>query len=141
MASAKEIDFDPNAYVGLSFPLRRSATSDFEQTKNTLEAAKHNIKNLLLTHIGERVGQPEFGSNLRAICFEQINDELPTKVDEEVRKSINTWLPYIIVESINTLTEDGDENRIIVEIQFSTSLNPESIEQIRVDASYTAERV
>jgi len=54
MASAKEIDLDPNAYVGLSFPLRRSATSDFEQTKNTLAAAKHNIKNLLLTHIGER---------------------------------------------------------------------------------------
>ena len=77
---------------------------------------------------------------MRAICFEQINDELPTKVNEEVRKSINTWLPYIIVENINTLTEDGDENRIIVEIQFSTSLNPESSEQIRVDASYTADR-
>ena len=123
MASAKEIDFDPNAYVGLSFPLRRSATSDFEQTKNTLEAAKHNIKNLLLTHIGERVGQPTFGSNLKAMIFEQMDEELPGRVEEEIRTSVETWLPYIEVHEVSVLTDDGDENKLFVDVRFSTSLD------------------
>ena len=123
MASAKEIDFDPNAYVGLTFPLRRSATSDFEQTKNTLDAAKHNIKNLLLTHIGERVGQPTFGSNLKAMIFEQMDEELPGRVEEEIRTSVETWLPYIEVHEVSVLTDDGDENKLFVDVRFSTSLD------------------
>ena len=49
MASAKEIDFDPNAYVGLTFPLRRSATSDFEQTKNTFTALRTTFDESIYT--------------------------------------------------------------------------------------------
>ena len=81
MASARETDLDPKTYIGLSFPLRRDKFNDFAMTKNSLEQAKHNLKNLLLTFPGERVGQPVFGSTLRALCFEQLDDNLPTKID------------------------------------------------------------
>jgi len=80
--SAKEIDLDPRKYVGLSFPLKADNNNDFALTKNSLQQASHNLKNLLLTHPGERLNQPEFGSTLRAICFEQNNSELPGKVEE-----------------------------------------------------------
>ena len=36
MANAKEIDLNPNTYVGLSFPLRRDNRNDFALTKNSL---------------------------------------------------------------------------------------------------------
>ena len=92
MASARETDLNPNMYVGLSFPLRRDNNNDFAMTKNSLQQARHNLKNLLLTHVGERVSQP-------------------------------------------------DQNKIFVEVKFSTTLNPQSREAITVDAGYTAERV
>ena len=100
-----------------------------------------NLKNLLLTHVGERLNQPQFGSNLRALIFEQIDDELPTKIDTEVRRATNLWLPYIVISEVNTLTEEGDNNKIVVQIKFSTSLDPQTQETISLDASYTAERV
>jgi phage baseplate assembly protein W len=141
MASARETDLNPNMYVGLSFPLRRDNNNDFAMTKNSLQQARHNLKNLLLTHVGERVSQPEFGSRLRELCFEQINDDLPIRLEEDVRQSTSTWLPYINIHEVNTLTDEGDQNKIFVQVKFSTTLNPQSREAITVDAGYTAERV
>ena len=141
MASARENDLNPNITIGLSFPLAKDKFHDFAMTKNSLQQARHNLKNLLLTHVGERVGQPEFGSRLREFCFEQINDELPVRLEEEVRQATSTWLPYINIQEVNTLTNEGDSNQIFVEVTFSTTLNPDTSEAITLDAGYTAERV
>ena len=136
--SALETDLNPNTYIGLSFPLRRDKFNDFAMTKNSLQQARHNLKNLLLTYPGERVGQPEFGSKLRELCFEQIDDNLPERIEEEVRKSVSIWLPYINITEVQTLIEEGDKNKIFVRISYSTTLNPQTKEQITLDASYTA---
>ena len=139
MASARENDLNPNTYIGLSFPLRQDKYNDFALTKNSLEQAQHNLKNLLLTHVGERVAQPQFGSRLRELIFEQIDDDLPLAIETEVKRSVSAWLPYINLIEINTLTDEGDDNKIFVEIRYSTTLNPQSQESIVLDASYTAD--
>ncbi len=136
--SALETDLNPNTYIGLSFPLRRDKFHDFALTKNSLQQSRHNIKNLLLTYPGERVGQPEFGSKLRELCFEQIDENLPERIEEEVRRSVSIWLPYINITEVQTLIEEGDKNKIFVRISYSTTLNPQTQEQITLDASYTA---
>jgi|TARA_B100000131_G_C18062299_1_gene590999 Phage baseplate assembly protein W len=136
--SALETDLNPNTYIGLSFPLRRDKLNDFAMTKNSLQQSRHNIKNLLLTYPGERVGQPEFGSKLRELCFEQIDENLPERIEEEVRRSVSIWLPYINITEVQTLIEEGDKNKIFVRISYSTTLNPQTQEQITLDASYTA---
>ena len=135
MPSALETDLNPNTYVGLSFPLRRDKFNDFAMTKNSLEQAQHNLKNLLLTSPGERAMQPEFGSNMRALCFEQIDDNLPTKIEEEVRRAVGVWLPYINIQEVNTLTEDQNQNKIYVEVLFSTTLSPQSKESVTINTT------
>ena len=140
MSSALENDLNPNTYIGLSFPLRSDNNNDFALTKTSLEQAQHNLKNLLLTYPGERAHQNEFGSKLRKLCFEQINDELPIRIEEEVRNSVGDWLPYINILEVNTLTEEGDSNKIYVQVKYSTTLNPTTMNQIELDTSYTAER-
>ena len=140
MPTARETDLDPKTYIGMSLPLRRDKFNDFKMTKNSLEQAQHNLKNLLLTFPGERVGQPEFGSRLRELCFEQIDDELPERIEEEVKRAVSVWLPYINIIEIATLTEDGDKNKIFVKIKYSTTLDPESLELITLNASYSADR-
>ena len=129
---------NPDITIGLSFPLRRDNTSDFKLTKTSLEQAAHNLRNLFLTYPGERVGQPNFGSRLRDLCFEPVDDDLPEKIEEEVRRAVTNWLPYIIVQEVNTLSEDSDENKIVVQVKYSTTLNPNTLESITVDATYTA---
>jgi|TARA_R100001460_G_scaffold41513_2_gene77233 hypothetical protein len=137
--SATETDLNPDKLIGLSFPLRAGGNKDFQMTKTSLEQAQHNIRNLILTYPGERAQQPEFGSRLRELLFEQQDDELPNKIDEEVRRSIGQWLPYINVITVDTLTDEGDNSKVFVEVKYTTTLNPETINQITLDTSYIAD--
>ena len=138
MASTTENNANPDTSIGLSFPLGFVGSRMFNSTQTVEEQARHNLRNLVLTQVGERVGQPEFGSRLRELCFEQQNDELPVKLEEEVRRATGVWLPYINIQEVNTLTEEGDKNKIFVEVKFSTTLNPQTMESITLDASYGA---
>jgi uncharacterized protein len=136
--SAREVDIDPNTYIGLSFPLRSDTNNNFSMTKTSLQQAQHNLKNLLLTHPGERVNQPEFGCKLRELCFEQRDESLPDRIEEIIKESVSFWLPYINIVDVKTLTDS--RNTIFVTLKFSTTLNPNTLEQITLDTSYSATR-
>lgn len=63
-ASARSRDNDPDARIGISLPIRSGQNGFFKSSSTLLEQTKTNLKNLLLTVKGERVAQPEFGSNI-----------------------------------------------------------------------------
>ena len=68
-------DLDPNTYIGLQLPLKPSNNiTFFSSTQTYLEQAKYSAANLLKTMKGERVAQPNFGSNLHNLLFEQYDD-------------------------------------------------------------------
>jgi len=136
--SAIETDLNPNKTVGLKLPLGRDKFHDFALTKTSLEQAEFNLKNLLQTYIGERPMQPTFGSKLLELCFEQQNDELPENIEKEVRRAVSEWLDYINIQNVETLTEEGDLNQIYVKIEYSTTLNPDTVNQITIDATSTS---
>jgi|TARA_R100001510_G_C7650830_1_gene208377 hypothetical protein len=122
--SAREIDLDPRTYVGLSFPLRADNNNSFAMTKNSLQQSRHNLRNLLLTYPGERVGNTEFGCRLREVCFEQHDENLPSKIEDVIVESVNQFLPYINIIDVETLTEENQPEKIFVSIKFSTTLDP-----------------
>ena len=133
--SALETDLNPDVYIGLSLPIKRSENLDFSMTKTSLEQSKFNLRNLLLTDLGERVGQPTFGTRLKELVFENIDEELPSRIEEEVRRAVTNWLPYINILSIETLTDDADNSMIVVRVKYSTSLNPQTVTQVDLDVS------
>ena len=130
MASARENDLNPNVYIGLALPIKPDDNNVFSLTKNSYDQVRHNLRNLLLTNVGERVYQPEFGSRLRELCFEQLDDTLPQRVEDEVRRAVNFWLPYVNIVEVETLTEQDNKSKIFVRVKFSTTLNSETLQQI-----------
>ena len=117
--SSTEVDLNPNKTVGLSLPLRGDNLNDFSLTRNAAQQSAFNLKNLLLTTVGERINQPEFGSRLKALCFEQIDDELPIRIENEVKRAVSRWLNYLQIQSVETLTRDGDKSKIFVKINYT----------------------
>ena len=127
MASVREIDRNDDIYVGIKFPLDYSPEGFFYKTKTILEQAKSNMRNLLLTSKGERVMQPEFGSTLTDIIFDQGTD-IPNRVDESIREATSSWLPYININDIGVV--QNDSNIVDVSIDFSVSVDPDSFETL-----------
>jgi|TARA_R110000822_G_scaffold151252_1_gene290407 phage baseplate assembly protein W len=135
--SAREIDLDPRKYVGLSFPLRSDSNNDFALTRNSLQQAAHNLKNLLLTYPGERLGQPEFGSKLRAICFELNDNTLPIQIETELRRAVSIWLPYIEIKNVEVLTDEVNLNQIFVSLTYATNLDSMATEALTINVGTT----
>jgi len=127
--SVREIDRNDDKYVGIRFPLDYSPEGFFYKTKTVLEQSKANLRNLLLTTPGERIFQPNFGSELKFIVFEQGQD-IPNRIEEAIRSATDTFLPYINIINVFTVQE---QNQVNVQIEFSVPLNPDTIEILNFD--------
>ena len=124
-------DLDPDISIGIALPLDHSTeVGFFERTPTMLEQMKSNIKNLLLTRKGERLGNPEFGSDLYFSIFEQEGD-VESKIEESIRSAMSRWLPDVIINNIKT--EFSSRNTIVVALQFAINIDTTSEEEVTIE--------
>mgnify|MGYP001179087333 CR=1 FL=1 len=129
--SVTEINNNDDKYVGIGFPLGFNVEGRmFNQTKTVLEQAKSNLRNLLLTTKGERVGQPEFGCDLIEVLFDQNIVEISDRVDETIREAVSEQLPYIIINDVFVSSSVSDDNQLNIQIEFSVSLEPDTFDSL-----------
>ena len=129
---AREKDLNPDIFIGLKLPMGYSDSGYFKQTKTTLQQAKHNIINLLKTIPGERLGQPTFGSQLHSILFEPMNEDFSDILEDSIKTSLETWLPYINIKNIEITFPDYNINRVNIAIDFGLSFEPDRFETVSV---------
>mgnify|MGYP003122956919 CR=1 FL=1 len=128
--SSIQNDLDPNVLIGLQLPLGVHQDGVFKQTQTLLEQTKSNIRNLLLTRRGERLGNPTFGSDLLSVVFEPINDDTQNQIEEKIRASIEEFLPHVDVRKV---TFEDSENTISPKIEFSINTDTTTLEDITLD--------
>ena len=129
---AREKDLNPDTYIGLKLPMGYSESGYFKQTKTTLQQAKYNIINLLQTIPGERLGNPTFGSNLHSLLFEPMNEDFSDVLEDSIRTSLETWLPYINIKNIEVTMPDYNINRVNITIDFGLSFEPDRFGTVSV---------
>ena len=139
MASARENDLNPDVRIGLKLPFERGRAGLFAQSETTLEQAGSNVKNLLLTSKGERLMQPDFGSNLRDLLFEQYTEDLEIRITEEIQEAMSTWLPYIVISKVDIIQDETNTNQIKVDLDFSLNYEPNRFESITLNFDATSE--
>ena len=113
-------EFSNQAY-GITLPVQRGNNGFFASAFTSFEQAKSNLKNLLLTRKGERIFQPNFGSGIHELLFEQATDDLEGRLQENITDSVNFWLPYINIDTIEVNMTDEMKDRYTTEmkIQFT----------------------
>jgi phage baseplate assembly protein W len=112
--------------VGISLPIQIGNTA-FNQNFTTEDEVKTNIISLLSTKRGERIMQPQLGSGLQELLFEQNDGTLADRIEEEINNTIEMWLPFVNVEQINVEQSDylKDTNTVNVNITFTIGNNPQ----------------
>ena len=133
MATVREINENDDARFGLKFPLEYNNQQGgfFPTSKTIKEQASSNLKNLLLTNKGERVGQPDFGCGITSILFEQITEGLGARIEESIRESVGKWLPYIELVNVFTSVPEDNPNMIMIQVEFIVTVDdPNSVNTI-----------
>ncbi len=122
------LDLNPDIAIGISIPIGLGNNGYFNSTYTTLDAAKANIRNLLLTQKGERVMQPDFGTNLRGILFEPMSENLPELIRSDIQQSIKKWLPYVVVDTVDVVV--SDDGVVKVDVLFTTKSDPDTLDSV-----------
>lgn len=109
-------------YIGITFPFKQSDKGfllDLTSTDNS--AIKSDLMHLILTNKGERLYNPEFGTNLLKFIF-QPNDELTLNgIRQEIKDTVTKYLPKLTIDDISVTTPPTNEYVAQVSIAFTVT--------------------
>jgi|694.fasta_scaffold39624_2 phage baseplate assembly protein W len=99
--------------IGVTLPFN-NPSGIFNKSFTNKEQVLSNLKNLLLTAKGERYFEPEFGTDIRTILFENITDEedFSSRLRGEIEGAISRWLPYLVITDINVNLNVNEDGRV-----------------------------
>lgn len=133
----KEVDFP----IGIKTPLRegkREGESLFEMNFTAEDQIKDNLRNLIMTQKGERLGFPDFGTNLyrlysnSALEINQIEDFLMS----EIKSCVQKYMPSISLEEFySNKVDENIQNQDFQGNEFSKKLSQVSINNIESSKS------
>ena len=107
--SVKEVINERQIPLGIATPItlaQDDKSSLYKMNFDQLEQIRQNLKNMLLTSPGERLGRYNFGAGLRNITFEMIsqNRNFESKIMELMQDAVQRYMPYV---SLKTLTSEN----------------------------------
>jgi len=77
----------------------------------------NSIKNLVLTNHYERPFQPEIGSNIRRLLFEQVDSITAAQIEREITEVIGNFEPRAQVSRVDAVPSP-DENLYKIRLEF-----------------------
>jgi hypothetical protein len=80
-------------------------------------AIARSIRNIISTSPGEKFFDPDFGSNVTKLLFENIDEISAISIRDEIENSINNYEPRVSLISVET-TPDYDNNAFDVKLTY-----------------------
>jgi phage baseplate assembly protein W len=93
------------APVGIKTPLRPGAgrSGIFEMNYTVESQIGDNLRNLIMTNHGERLGNFSYGANLIPLTFEMSSgEEFESQAMQRIMAAVSTFMPYIELSSFSS---------------------------------------
>ena len=95
------LDLQPRKAIGVSLPFSGKAV--FNQTYQSADAIKTNLINFFLTNERERYMNPEFGSTLHRLLFDQLTEDKVRQIESKVVRDLQIYFPRVQPQEITTV--------------------------------------
>lgn len=114
--SFKDLDLNFTAH-----PIRKDVTKHVNEY-----AIINSVKNLILTNHYERPFQPELGSNIRRLLFENVDVIIAARIEREIVETIENFEPRVQVSKVTAIPAP-DENSYQVVLEFFIVNRPDPV--------------
>ena len=93
--------------IGIKTPLRPGTQEGlFAMHYNLPDQVHDNLRNLILTNWGERVGFYDFGANLRPLMTEFVSqDNFDVQAIERISSAVQRWMPFVSLETFESIVD------------------------------------
>jgi phage baseplate assembly protein W len=116
------------------FPLSKGPQGYFAANTDIEQAAKEDIKNLLLCIRGERAIFVDYGTDIPLMLFDQMDEQLKSRIRITIIRAVNKWIPGVSIDHIDvTFKEDItpssiyskinlDDNEVMISIFYNINV-------------------
>jgi len=126
----------PDVAIGILLPMNKDAAAKssiggvnsyssslgglgvFQSSYTTHDAVISNLKNLLLTSKGERFMQPNFGTDIKSVLFENNTSDIQAILEDSIMEDVEYWLPYVKLTDTKVIPS-ADRHSLNIQLSFS----------------------
>lgn len=111
--------------IGIKTPLRLGTQEGiFGMNYNLPDQVHDNLRNLLMTNWGERLGFYDFGANLRSLMSDLVSqDDFDAQAVSRISAAVGRWMPYISLdEFLSQVDRIENKNTAVVRITITYSI-------------------
>lgn len=107
-------------YININYPFKDSTKGFFlDLTEQDNQAIKADLLHLILTRRGQRLYNPDFGTDLLRFIFEP-NDALTEEgIKDEIRTVVKRFLPKLNLDEIIIAASEESEYAAVVTISYT----------------------
>jgi phage baseplate assembly protein W len=116
------INLNKNITIGIGLPF--NAPSAFRSTYSFKDQLKYNLVNLLLTNKGERIFNPNFGTDIRKQLFNQIEEGTYNILIDDIRNTIELYIPQVTIEKLEAVPS-YDQHIITINLTYRINISNE----------------
>jgi len=111
---------------GIKTPMQLGSVGEglISMNYNLADQFADNLKNLLLTNWGERLGLYDFGANLRPLTTEFTSQEnFDNEAIERIRNTVARWMPFVSLNTFESIVDRSDnKNTGVIKINITYSI-------------------
>ena len=123
----QDVDLKP---IGFKTPLRMGLDRSgiFSMHFDPRDQIEDNLRNLLMTNHGERVGLFNYGANLRILVAERVSqDDFDNLAMESIKSAISNYMPFVEPITFTSSIESVDPSRGLSQVTITLSYDIPSI--------------
>lgn len=87
--------------------------------RSGVDKIRQSIIITLLTPVGRRVLQPDFGSLLPLMVFEHWTQQLQRELIQATGDALKAWVPQILVKRVDVQLDPAGQNIVYVDVQYA----------------------
>ena len=111
--AAETTDTPTKLPIGIRTPLQLSrSTGLFEMHTDISRQISDNLRNLILTNHGERLGFYDFGANLRPLVFDLGQEEADQQAIDRIRATVSKYMPFVSLAGFQVFVDRIDNEQV-----------------------------
>jgi phage baseplate assembly protein W len=107
-------------YINIHYPFKDSNEGFFlDLNSDDNSAIKSDLMHLILTRKGQRLYNPDFGTNLLQFIFEPNDNITLVQIKEEITTVVKKYLPKLQINNISVDPSEDSEYAAVVRIDYT----------------------
>ena len=108
-------------FFGIKYPFLMVSDDNYflDLNKSYKDKVKSQLLHVVLTPKGQRLRNPEFGTDLIKYIFELNDDSSWSFIKHEIQDSVSRWTDNIILNDINVLQDEENGHDVYVRLDYS----------------------